>query len=283
MLELGVGADIVRGIGAILWGILAIALLVALFKPKTIKGKALSSLLVLGIFFGPMVPGAMRAYEYKQRYAKAKALFDERCKTAGEKIYRTVDGVEGVFLMKMRYDHFNLSNQYELDDPYGSDHYGDAYPASMLWGKGGQTGDANYEWFGYKSVVSKSASDSSLIKYSLGPRQNDGSPKILKSTAAVAPQFGIAYDDLSSREDRDSWIAGSKLQIVDTKTGEVLAERIGWMFDSALGNTSGGRSPWAYAAYNACPALPKLHDRYPKQIGQTSFFARKVLKPNLGK
>jgi hypothetical protein len=283
MLELGVGADLVRGVGAIVWGLLAIALLIALIKPKSIKVKALCALLVLGIFFGPMVPGALRAHEHQQRYAKARALFDERCKTAGEKIYRTVEGVEGVFLMKMRPSTINLSDQHALDDPYGHDFSGDDYPASMLWGKGGHTGDANYEWFGYKFVVSKSASDSSLINYSLGPRQNDGSPKIVKSTAAVTPQFGITYDDLSSREDRDSWIAGSKLQIIDAKTGEVLAERIGWMFDSALGKTSGGRQPWSYAAYNACPAFPTLHGQYPIQSGQTSFFARKVLKPNQGK
>ena len=35
MLELGIGADLVRGIGLVLWGILALALLVALIKPKT--------------------------------------------------------------------------------------------------------------------------------------------------------------------------------------------------------------------------------------------------------
>ncbi len=35
------------------------------------------------------------------RYQTAKALFDEKCKTAGEKIYRTVDNVEGITLLRV--------------------------------------------------------------------------------------------------------------------------------------------------------------------------------------
>ena len=35
------------------------------------------------------------------RLAKAEAMFQERCKTAGEKIYRTAEKVEGVLLMKI--------------------------------------------------------------------------------------------------------------------------------------------------------------------------------------
>jgi hypothetical protein len=136
MLELGVGADIVRGIGAILWGVLAIALLVALLTPKTILGKALSTLLVLAVFFGPMIPGAVRTHEHKQRYEKAKALFDERCKTAGEKIYRTVDNVEGITLLKLREEPINFSDQYRLNDPYGQLNYkATAYLNSFLLGK----------------------------------------------------------------------------------------------------------------------------------------------------
>ena len=39
---------------------------------------------------------------YKERYAKAKALFEERCKTAGVVINRTVTDVEGIELTKVR-------------------------------------------------------------------------------------------------------------------------------------------------------------------------------------
>lgn len=39
---------------------------------------------------------------YREKYAKAKALFEERCKTAGVVINRTVKDVEGIGLEKIR-------------------------------------------------------------------------------------------------------------------------------------------------------------------------------------
>ena len=39
--------------------------------------------------------------EFQARYNKAKAIFDERCKTAGKKIYYTVEGVEGITLLNV--------------------------------------------------------------------------------------------------------------------------------------------------------------------------------------
>jgi len=39
--------------------------------------------------------------EFQARYNKAKAIFDERCKTAGEKIYHTVEGIEGITLLNV--------------------------------------------------------------------------------------------------------------------------------------------------------------------------------------
>ena len=39
--------------------------------------------------------------EQKEKYEQAKAVFDEQCKKAGEKIYRTVDNVDGIILLKV--------------------------------------------------------------------------------------------------------------------------------------------------------------------------------------
>ena len=70
----------------------------------------------------------------RARLARAEAMFQERCKTAGEKIYRTVDNVDGIFLLKLRPQRRNLSNQFALDDPYGKDLGGDGYIVSFLRG-----------------------------------------------------------------------------------------------------------------------------------------------------
>ncbi|WP_298643439.1 hypothetical protein [uncultured Cardiobacterium sp.] len=51
--------------------------------------------------------------EFQARYNKAKAIFDERCKTAGEKIYHTVEGVEGITLLNVPQEYTHAL----IDDP----------------------------------------------------------------------------------------------------------------------------------------------------------------------
>ena len=286
MLELGIGADLVRGIGLVLWGLLAAALLVALFKPKTITGKVLSSLLVLGIFFGPMVPGAIAAHEYRQKYEKAKALFDERCKTAGEKIYKTVENVEGILLMKVRPERINFSDQYALDDPYGRDVGGEGYIGSFLRSVSGNelnTRVAAGRQAGFKWVEVADSTNNQIYRYQGVIKSVEGrDPNFVLEKTVVAKsvaQFGITYDDISTKEDRDNWIAGGTIRVIDTKTNVVLAERVGYMFDRGLGSTSGQRSPWAFARDNACPGFRLTPDGRATLHYVTSPFSLKVLKP----
>ena len=230
MLELGVGADIVRGIGGIVWGLLVIALLVALIKPKSLKAKALSSLLVLGIFFGPMVPGALRAHEYQQRYAKAKALFDERCKTAGEKIYRTVEGVEGVFLMKMRSAQINFADQYAMDDPYGQENpRGEDYVRSFLDGRKDAywlTDKNKNDAFDFVEIAEENSQK--ITRYGLKKLFSDKNTERLQlqfiGESKRSTSYGIDWKDESSREDRDSWIACGSVSAIDLNTKEILGK-----------------------------------------------------------
>lgn len=59
-----------------------------------------------------------------KRATMTKALnrYQELCKGAGEKIYRTVEGVDGVFLMKLEFDESSGMSQYSIDakSPYES-------------------------------------------------------------------------------------------------------------------------------------------------------------------
>jgi len=104
-----------------------------------------------------------------------------------------------------------------------------------------------------------------------------------------APRYGITYDDISTREEREYWIAGSSLRVIDLKTQEVMAERIGYMMDRAQGSGAGGRSPWLrrspwlLAANYACPGFGTSRHASVAQIGQTQLFAETVLKPKLEK
>ena len=284
MLELGIGADLVRGIGLVLWGLLAVALLVALFKPKTITGKVLCSLLVLCIFFGPMVPGAIAAHEYRQKYEKAKALFDERCKTAGEKIYRTVEGVEGIRLSNIRKSDVagNSANQNWDEAGLPKENTGDGYIKSFLyWEQHQDKRNPRGYLSSYPSdlpgfnFVEAPAGDGQYITYTLDKSDKDN-PKLLTAPLSKSPaRYAISSKNISTAEDTAQWIAGVSIEVTDTKTNELMAKGVWYAFERGFGDTSGFRQPWGYAV--TCPSW------FGWDSARTRFFVDQILKPNQGK
>jgi hypothetical protein len=236
----------------------------------------------------------------KARLARAEAMFQERCKTAGEKIYRTVEDVEGVFLMKIRPSGVNYGDQFALTDPYGNDSTGDTYIKTFLIGyhaKSSPPVRGVPPRRGYKYVEAIDPADGKRYRYTGRidePWRYDSSySKSYKrfvldrfSAPSPPPHYGVTYDDISTHEEREYWIAGSSLKVIDLKTNEVMAERIGYMMDRGQGNTSGGRSPWFWAADHACPTFQR-NPFYPipsghgasAQSNQTEDFVEKILKP----
>jgi hypothetical protein len=104
--------DLLHLVGILFWVLVIGALVMALTLPKTRKGKAFATLVVVGLFVA--FPGRW-AWGDKQRIdvvRKAEAMFRERCKKSGEFIHRTVENVEGVFLLKLRPEGINRSDQY---------------------------------------------------------------------------------------------------------------------------------------------------------------------------
>ncbi len=239
----------------------------------------------------------------QEQAAQAKAMFTQRCKSAGERIERVVDDVPGVLLLKVRSSAINYADQYRLDDPYGRDLGGDAYIESFL--------HAHYELpqlyrrrmtppppepspapVGYAFVDAIDVATSLRLRYTAAieqPGKTDPkfSPSYLRvvltaaPAPAPAPRYGVTYEDISTSEDRAHWIAGSSLKVLDLQENKVIAERIGYMFDPAQGNQSGGRSPWLIAASYACPAFEGRHPTS-AQSGQTLRFVAKVLRPRPG-
>ena len=246
----------------------------------------------------------------KARLQKAEALFKERCKTSGEFIKRTVDNVEGIYLLKLRPDKINYGNQFARDDPYGSDSGGERYFKSFL--RGFHKPSPNYilgdpTRYGYRYVEAIDPQDGKRYRYTGSVKEVTHKSSILmggdgKSTFKskefvldkvpapdTAPRYGVTYDDISTPQDRELWIAGSSLKVVDLKINEVIAERIGYMMDRGQGNYSGGRSPWLMAADNACPSFQRYEapvvqtPGFSKQANQTDDFVEKVLHPILEK
>jgi hypothetical protein len=239
----------------------------------------------------------------KARLAKAEAMFAERCKKAGVFIHRTAENVEGIFLMKLRPKGINYGDQYKLDDPYGSDSTGETYIKTFFSGfyrnssppppKGYRYVEAldendgkRYHYTGGIKVVGRKDVTSKWIQRELELNPNydlNNYAFVLDKVPAPgpAPRYGVTYDDISTREERDYWITGSSLKVIDLQTNEVLAERIGYMMDRGQGNNSGGRAPWLLAVSHACPAFRSGPGVPPIQADQTRRFVVTVLQPML--
>lgn len=246
----------------------------------------------------------------RERWAKAEAMFKERCKTAGEKIYRTAENVEGIYLMKLRPDEINDGDQFKMDDPYGLDSGGERYikiffpafhptpwdpppnwshPTGYRYVEATDLKDGKrYRYTGAMKVVGKQDANAYNIQVEL--KRNPNYDLNIYTFAldrvpapGTPPRYGVTYDDISTREEREYWIAGSSLKVIDLKTNEVMAERIGYVVDPGQGNRYGGRAPWLIAAGYACPAFPKDAGGHPVQADQTRRLVVNVLKPILEK
>jgi hypothetical protein len=194
--------------------------------------------------------------------------------------------------MKIRPTTVNFANQFELSDPYGDDTGGDGYIQNFLLGQtSADTRSLGIVVNGYNYVEAQDPKDGQRYRYTGRMEQpwltnknysEDYKRFVLdkKPATGPAPRYGVTYDDISTREEREYWIAGSSLKVIDLQTNEVIAERIGYMVDPAQGSQAGGRSPWLIARYNACPRFP---GQQTVQRHQTRNFVAKILKSTQGK
>lgn len=281
-------------VGLFSWALLIGVLVWTSRKLKSMRGRVITATIILGLFAA--FPGrlAWESQKRVERYTIAKTMFQERCKKSGEFIHRTVEDVEGVLLMKIRtQDH--MGDQYALDDQYGHDSAGEDYLKSfflepMLLANSNASTEVlesiRRDYRGYRYVEVLDPKDGQRYRYTgrtdepwkTNPHFLEGHRIfVLDKTLAPdpAPRYGVTYDDISTPEERDHWIAGSSLKVIDLKTKEVIAERIGYMWDPGQGANGGGRTPWLMAADYACPGFESSGG----QVGQTRHFVKRTLKP----
>lgn len=269
-----------------------------------IKMKPTPSQIILPLLLGLLLLNGCSsdASRRKERQAIARAMFEERCKKAGVTIHRTVENVEGIYILKLR-PTTKLESQFVFDDPYGRDSSDHMYLLNFLRGfyhqKPRPAIPGEPPQVGYLYIEAVDPQDGKRYRYTgrmeepwqTNKKYSKGYTRfVLDKTLATgeAPRYGVTYDDISTREEREYWIAGSSLRVVDLQTGETIAERIGYMMDSGQGSRAGARTPWLAAASNACPgfhqnSLQPPTPGYPassEQAGQTLIFVEKVLTPS---
>jgi hypothetical protein len=300
--------DLLKAAG---WGYLtlwALALGLAAWRPKR---KWVKAIMVIGVLWlGGILPyEGVKQFrqqqkdeaEFRKRYDPAKALFDERCKSAGEKIYKTVDGVEGVLLVNVRpkYSNSDRYDQNWADAGLPRESGGDLYIRRFLdWEHevrtlGGKPGQ-HLDWRGVLNPISKAVDgyaifsgysfadvkepDGRIYRYQykventpIGER-NELSRDLLSGKPA---RYSISYKNMTDPADRVHWVAGTTVTVTDTQTNEVMAEKTWYSFEAGLGSRAGSRTPWNFAI--TCP--PPVHGL---DDSQTRYFVDQILKPKQG-
>jgi hypothetical protein len=293
-LDLTPFGPLLSALGLLYW-LLAIALIAfALWYPNRWLFKLPLAALVLVIFAYPVVRHAqlqqVQSNESKARLDAAMALFAERCKTAGEKIKRTVENVDGVVWMKWREKITgadNFADQFRLNDPYGQDCGAeDCIKLLLRATRGLDIDSAKQTSFtqGFRFVESVDPADGQAYRYALRYARGGLDRQVLERepVSTRKARYGILWNDISTRTDREHWIAGSSMKVIDLQTNEVFAERIGYMIDKGQGSQTGFRSPWLFAEYTACPAFERSEAGNPMKVSRSRNFVQKILKPTQG-
>ncbi|MBR3425288.1 MAG: hypothetical protein IKG79_04500 [Neisseriaceae bacterium] len=157
----------------------------------------------------------------------AEPIFREQCKKSGEQIYRTVENVDGVLLLKI-WRGANADNDKPL--------YNDPQWEYAAWDVAGGKSYIGYflhnpknKTTGY-SFVDVRLDDNQIERY-LGEYHGslDGNlPDIVDTELnPIEPaQYAITIENNTDSELRKHWIAGTTFKIIDLQTNELLAEKI---------------------------------------------------------
>lgn len=229
----------------------------------------------------------------------AWAHFRKQCKeNARETILQAIENVEGIFLAKPRTrpTEKDLRDQYWMGDPYGYSNYEALYPiATYLFSRSGRTISSTRfsPIAGFKFVEievpkeSRAKHQSRFLRYELasalvrnlatGELENRAEPQA-RPVGELKSKYGVAWEDISSPEDRRYWVAGGRLKVYEIDTGRVIGERIGYVIEPRFGDSSRGRRPWLAVGRIKAAFCPSFENYSHKN----KEFVAKVLKATFG-
>ncbi|MFN7693293.1 MAG: hypothetical protein ACK5O3_04490 [Burkholderiales bacterium] len=217
---------------------------------------------------------------YREKLAKAQAIFAERCKTAGVVIHRTVKDVEGIELKKVRPELAYADKRYfdplfdgaaMAGEVSGIDYikqflmheYRTTFAPQTRGQLGPPTAVHRRQLLpptpGYRFVEVAEA-DGTRNRYSpvwTAGQSNwvDGQHK-REPVQSSSTRYALDYEDLVDPADRAYWVAGTKLRVIEKQTGEVIAELTRFVIDPGFGGGATGRWPWQHVTIRGDQQCP---------------------------
>ena len=185
----------------------------------------------------------------------SQEYFDHLCKTeAGEFIYKTVENVEGIFMMRPRREatDWELEHLYVLEDPYGYVTEGSAETGRELLVRLGA-----YVFLEERSpdLTKKAAYRRYTAEYS-----SDKKTLVREDVAVLGSRYGYVWRGITRPHARELGIAGGELIVFDTQSHEVVAVRRGFIRSGDVRNRLTG--VW-WLGGHTCPS---------GRLGRTDFY-----------
>jgi|GEM_PF-884224 len=171
----------------------------------------------------------------------SQEYFDHLCKTeAGEFIYKTVEDVEGLYMMRPRKEatDFELEHLYALEDPYGHENWEATAPAPAFVHPGQYgflempiTDSREPDWrkkYVHSSLMVPPQPGANIQRYFGYDGRNQ---KSLQKEYDVnrKSRYGYTWRGITRPHDREMGIAGGELIVLDLEANEVLAVRRGYI------------------------------------------------------
>lgn len=210
-------------------------------KPLWVVSIVLAIVLVGGCAFVDPKEAAFQV-AYREEVKKAEALYAERCATvAGEKIYKTVDNVEGILLMNVpstggerawfernwpgaAFAHERSARLLEVIDTFLWYQHRSPDGHTSL-----DTGVSPWPGYRYVDVIGDTGRDRDRYTLVRKPRATSKIGWIdtlteKNPTTAAMPRYGIQFDDRVIAEERALWVASGVVKVIDLSNNEVLGE-----------------------------------------------------------
>ena len=185
-----------------------------------------------------------------------KEYFDHLCKTeAGDFIYKTVENVEGLYMMRLRESAKNdylLEHLYAMEDPYGLAVGVRDSPQDYFV----QPAIGKYQYLEIPlSRATKTEESSKYRRYYRDEKSHPGSqfPTAINGQFVQVPYivamadvptlqslYGYTWRGITRPHDRELGIAGGELIILDLQTNEVLAVRRSFVRSGSVRNNLTG-------------------------------------------
>lgn len=209
--------------------------------------------------------------------------FDHLCKTeAGEFIFKTVENVEGLYMMRQRKRATDdeLEHLYVLEDPYGAVDSGASKPQDYLV----QPPFGNYRFLEAPPHETGGSQQARFIRYFRGNpahskrdfvfmkgSHSERVPYVVEAQSddVLKSRYGYTWRGINRPHDRELGIAGSELIVLDLENHEVLGVQRRFIRGGGMRNSLTGI--W-WLSGQVC-------QQFGDKIPHTTIFISKVLKP----